>query len=561
MDVVTRLDDTITAEVIRNALAVAVEEASIVVVRSSHSTWIQEGADAAGALLDADGQLVAQSTATSLMHGASLRTSLPYLLEVYPASDMRPGDVYALNDPYKGGIHANDILVFRPIFADGAVAYLAGTLIHVADVGGVSVAGLAALANDTFAEGLLLPPVQLYREGIAQRDVLGIIERNSRSPGKVIGDVHALVAGTAVVARRIEELIERYGAEQLSRFVADHLDYTERRVREELVKVPDGTYYGGFLIDSDGVDPSRTYEVRAAVEVAGGQVNIDFTGTSPQSTGSINSSRSQTLSGVIYAVRCVMDPTIPMNEGCFRPVHVHLPEGTLVNPFAPAACGGRVVTVAAAVDAILDAFATARPDLAVAASGLIHVFTLTGLGSDGQRWLNMFYEFGGIGARQGSDGPDATGCFFLGGRSVIPQIEPLEAQYPFIAETSRLRPDSGGPGEWRGGLGVELRLRMLSDAELTVRGDRMGVAPPGRQSGRSGVGGSFLVERANGVLEQLAHKQTQIPLMAGDVFIMRTSGGGGLGVSADRQPDLVRRDVIEGRVSAEGAERDYGVLQ
>jgi N-methylhydantoinase B len=363
------------------------------------------------------------------------------------------------------------------------------------------------------------------------------------------------------VAKRIDELIARYGPAQLARFVADHLDYTERRVREELIKLPDGAYSGNFVIDSDGVDPSRTYDVRAAVEVKGGQIDIDFSGTSPQSSGSINSSRSQTLSGVIYAVRCFMDPTIPMNEGCFRPVQVHLPEGTLVNPRPPAACGGRVVTVAAAVDAILEALAGARPDLAVAASGLIHVFTLTGLDSGGERWLNMFYEFGGIGARQGSDGPDATGSFFLGGRSVIPQIEPLEAQYPFIAETSRLRPDSGGPGEWRGGLGVELRLRMLSAAELTVRGDRMGVPPPGRKNGRPGLGGSFLVERANGVLEQLAHKQTQIPLMPGDVFIMRTSGGGGLGLPADRQPDLVRRDVLNGRVSAEGAERDYEVLQ
>ena len=159
---------------------------------------------------------------------------------------------------------------------------------------------------------------------------------------------------------------------------------------------------------------------------------------------------------MIYAVRCFVDPTIPMNEGCFRPVQVQLPEGTLVNPRPPAACGGRVVTVTAAVEAILDALAAGPPRSAVAASALIHVFTLTGTGGDGQRWLNLFYEFGGIGARQGSDGPDATGCFFLGGRSVIPQIEPLEAQYPFVAETSRLRPDSGGPGEWRGGLGVEL---------------------------------------------------------------------------------------------------------
>jgi len=559
MDVLSRVDDTITAEVIRNALAVAVEEASIVVVRSSHSTWIQEGADAAGALLDATGQLVAQSTATSLMHGASLRTTLPYLLAAYPAGTMRPGDVYAINDPYQGGIHANDILVFRPIFAQGAVAYVAGTLIHVADVGGVAIAGLAALAADTFAEGLLLPAVRLYREGVPERDVFNIIERNSRAPGKVIGDVHALVAGTAVVAKRMEELIERYGAGPLARFVADHLDYTERRMREELAALPDGTFHGSFVVDSDGLASGRTYDVRARVDVAGSQVTIDFDGTSEQSAGSINSSRSQTTSGVIYAVRCVVDPTIAMNEGCFRPIDIRLPPGTLVNPNPPAACGGRVVTVAAAVDAVLDALTSSREDLAIAASGLIHVFTLSGLSGEGQRWLNLFYEFGGIGARHGSDGPDATGCFFLGGRSVIPQLEPVEAQYPFIAESCRLLPDSGGAGQWRGGLGVEMRLRMLSEGELTVRGDRMGVPPPGRRGGRSGLGGQFLVERAGGEVERLAHKQQNIALAPGDVFIIRTSGGGGLGDPAQRDRGALERDIVDGRVTPQGAARDYGV--
>ena len=178
------VDDVITAEVIRGALLVAAEEASIVVVRAAHSTFIQEGADACAAILDADAQLVALSTATSLMHAASLRCSLPALIEDVPLATMRPGDVFAMNDPYRGGIHANDILVFRPVFSDGGVRFFGGTLIHVADVGGVSAGGLAALATDTFAEGLMLPPVHLFREGEPVRDVLRIIEGNSRTPDK-----------------------------------------------------------------------------------------------------------------------------------------------------------------------------------------------------------------------------------------------------------------------------------------------------------------------------------------------------------------------------------------
>ncbi len=555
----TSVDDTITAEVIRRALVVAVEEASIVVVRSSHSTFIQEGADAASALLDRDARLVAQSTSTSLMHSASLRCSLPAVLADHPPDDMRPGDVYALNDPFRGGIHANDILVFRPIFVDDRVAYFGGTVIHVADVGGSSAGGLAALATDTFAEGVLLPPVALYRAGVRQEDTWRILARNSRVPDKVVGDLHALVAGVAVVARRVEELVTRYGGAELGRFVDGFIDYAERRMRDGLAALPDGVYDGRFSIAVDGLDASRQYEVKVSLTVAGGSVDVDFTGTSPQSAGAINSSISQSLSGIVYAVRCFVDPDIPMNEGSFTPITVHLPEGSLVNPRPPAACGGRIVAVCAAVESILAALSQARPSHAVAPSALIHVYTLSGTGAGGA-WVNLLYEFGGIGGRTGSDGPDATGAYFLGGRSVIPQLEPLEAQYPFVVAHSRLVPDSGGPGRWRGGLGVEVCIELTAPAVLTVRGDRMEDPPPGAMGGRAGRGGWFAIERAGGADERLAPKQQGITLQAGDRFVMRTSGGGGLGDPLEREPALVAADVIEGRLTVDGARDDYGVI-
>ncbi len=558
--------DAITGEIIRNGLAVAAEEASVVVVRSSHSTFIQEGADACAAVLDARGQLVAQSTATSLMHGASLRCSLPSLLEDIAIDSMEPGDVFALNDPYRGGIHANDILVFRPIFAPASVsstprvAFFAGTLIHVADLGGSAIAGLAAIATDTFSEGLLLPPVHLARAGAPVDEVLAIIRRNSRAPDKVMGDVQALIAGVNVITRRGDELLARYGADEVERFVTAAIDDAERRVRADLAALGDGTFRGSFTIDGDGVDPEREFGVEVAVGLDRGSIHVDFTGTSRQARGTINSSFSQTLSGVVYALRCFVDPAIPMNEGCFRPLRTTLPSGTLVNPVAPAACGGRVMTVAAAVEAILDALAAARPDHAVGASSLIHVFTLSGQQDDGTPWLNLFYEFGGLGARVGADGPDATGAFFLGGRSVLPQIEPLEAQYPIIVRSSRLWPDSGGPGRWRGGLGVETVIELLTDAVVTVRGARMDLPPPGTDGGAPGRGGTFAVERHDGRVEVLPAKAANIEVRAGERFVLRTSGGGGLGDPDQRDPEHVRADVRAGRVTREHAERDYGVL-
>jgi N-methylhydantoinase B len=557
---VTTVEDAITGEIVRNGLVVAAEEASIVVVRAGHSAHIQEGADACAAVLDAEGQLVALSTATSLMHAASLRCSLPALVEDFPVATMAPGDVYALNDPYRGGIHANDILVFRPVFADGRVTFFAGTLIHVADVGGVSAAGLAALATDTFVEGLLLPPVHLARAGVPADDVLRIISRNSRTPDKVAGDVQALVAGVNVIARRVEALQDRFGADEVVRCAHRDMDDSERRMRASLAELPAGRYEGSFAIDSDGME-ARSFAVRVAVTLDGtGDVDVDLAGTSPQAKGAINASVSQTLSGILFAVRCFVDPAIVMNEGCFRPLTVHLPRGTLVNPEPPAACGGRLVTVAAATEAILEALARAQPGGAVAASSLIQVYALSGTWPDGSPWRNLLYEFGWLGARVGADGPDATGAFFLGGRSVIPQVEPLEAQYPFVVRSARLLPDSGGPGTWRGGLGVETVIELLAPARLTVRGDRLGGhPPPGTRGGDPGRPGSFSIGRVDGSIEAVAARQTDVPLAPGDRFVLRTSGGGGLGPARERDSALVRDDVAAGGVTPEGAVRDYGV--
>jgi len=331
-------------------------------------------------------------------------------------------------------------------------------------------------------------------------------------------------------------------------------------MRASLAELPAGRYEGSFLIDSDGIS-SRTFEVRVAVTLDGtGGVDVDCAGTSTQAIGAINSSVSQTLSGIVYAVRCFADPTIAMNEGCFRPLEVHLPRGTLVNPEPPAACGGRLVTVAAATEAILEALARARPDGAVAASSLIQVYALSGTWPDGSTWLNLLYEFGGLGARAGADGPDATGAFFLGGRSVIPQVEPLEAQYPFVVRSARLLPDSGGPGTWRGGLGVETVIELLAPARLTVRGDRLGGhPPPGTRGGEPGRPGSFSVERVDGTVETLPARQTDVHLAPGDRFVLRTSGGGGLGPARERDPAHVRDDVATGKVTSAGAARDYGV--
>jgi N-methylhydantoinase B len=218
------------------------------------------------------------------------------------------------------------------------------------------------------------------------------------------------------------------------------------------------------------------------------------------------------------------------------------------------------MTVAAGVEAILQALAEARPDHAVGASALIHVFSLSGIDADGTPWLNLFYEFGGLGARAGSDGPDATGAFFLGGRSVLPQIEPLEAQYPMVVRSSCLWADSGGAGESRGGLGVETVIELLAPAVVTVRGARMDLPPPGARGGQAGHAGTFAIQRHDGTTDVLPAKAANVEIAAGERFVLRTSGGGGLGSPERRDPERVLADVLAGRVSSEGAARDYAVV-
>jgi N-methylhydantoinase B len=556
--------DTVTAEVVRNALSMAAQEGGVVVVKASHSTFIQEGADSSAAVLDATGRLVAQSTATTLMHAASLRESLRALILEIPTNTMLPGDVFAQNDPFKGGIHANDVAVLRPVFgADGGGPYyFAGTIIHVADLGGGYAGGVAATAQDMFAEGMNLPPVHLYRAGEPEAVVWKIIENNSRTPEKVIGDIRALVSGANVMARRVEELVERYGVDGLHEHVEDYIAYTEARMREELRQFPIGTYHGSFTVDSDGIEANKTYQVMVAVTLPGdGSIQLDFDGTDPQARGAINASYSQALSGVLFAVRCFLDPSIPMNEGCYNTLDINFPRGSLVNPNPPAACGGRIVVVTAAMEAIVEALSVARPDMALASSGIVHLYGMSGVRTGvASPWLLMAMDFGGLGARATCDGPDATGAFVLGGRTAVLQVEPYEAQYPVMIEHTRPRLDSGGPGEHRGGLGIDTSIRLLDQAELVVRGDRMVLPPPGRAGGLPGEAGFWRIEHAGGHVDDLAHRQSHIRLTGGDVFHIGTSGGGGLGDPFARDPESVATDVRGRRVSRHSAHADYGVV-
>ena len=335
------MPDPIALEIVKNGLGTAAHEMGLSVVRSAYSTVVKEGGDATSAIFDGQGRLLAQSIGAPLMHLSSLRPSLAELLRDFPADEMQDGDVFASNDPYRGGIHSNDIMLFKPVFFDDRAAFFTAALLHVADIGGMAAGGLPANATEMYHEGLILPPVPRQCAGEPNRSVLDIIAANSRTPEKVLGDLRAMLAGVNVGAKRLGDLVRRYGTRELLALSAELLDYSERRTRQDIGKLPDGRQRGAFVIDDDGIEPDKEHRVEVEVEICGDEIRADFSGTAPQARGPINAAYSQSMSGVLYAVRCFLDPEIPVNEGCYRPLHVNFPPGTLVNPHPPAACNAR----------------------------------------------------------------------------------------------------------------------------------------------------------------------------------------------------------------------------
>ncbi|MET8006404.1 hydantoinase B/oxoprolinase family protein [Nonomuraea glycinis] len=559
------MNDALTAEVLRNALVVAAEEAGIVVVRSAYSTFIVEGSDASAAILDAGGRLIAHSMATTLMNSMALKVALPELVKDIPLATMRPGDVYVLNDAYRGGVHTNDLLVYRPVFTMGTPAYFAATMIHVSDLGGLSAGGMAPLATDVYLEGLQLPPVRLATADGLEPAVEAILRANSRTPDKVMGDVRALIAGTAVAATRIDALVREYGETGLRAGIDAYLDYTETRTRAALATLPPGRHQASYSIDDDGMNPDKPHHIRVSITLDTGQggpagagrVVVDFAGTDPQVPAAINASASQSLAAAVFAVRCFLDPTIPMNDGCLRAIDVRLPPGSLLDARSPYPCGGRYVPIYAAIEAVFQALSDAVPERAIAASGILQPFSIASVAAP--YWIHLAYDFGGVGARPGLDGPDATGVHFGVGRNSVPQVEPVEGRCPLVVESIETIPDSGGPGRHRGGLGSRTVYRFLADCHVTTRGDRLRLAPPGRDGGLPGRLGGFFKRRLDGSIERLASKVNNVRFATGEAFIVETTGGGGIGPPRERDPALLEADVEAGYVTPQGAAEGYGL--
>ena len=525
--------DPITLEVLRNALEAVAQEMGAVLKLTAFSPNIKERMDASCALFDAQARLVAQAEHVPVHLGSMMRAVPPILAET---GSLDPGDVVVVNDPFVAGAHLPDITLLAPAFVDGAcVAYVA-TRAHHSDVGGMEPGSMPGSSSSIYQEGIIIPPVKLYRQGELQPDVQRLILANVRTPAERRGDMNAQLAALRVGARRVEEVAQRYGRDVLQRGMAAILDYSERRMSRRLQELPPGVYEAEDRLDDDGSSPEPVV-VKVRVEVSADRLVLDFAGSSPQRTGNVNAVAPMTQSASFFAVKLLIDPTLPANAGVLRLLDVRIPKGSFLDAQAPAAvCAGNTETTQRVADTVLRAFVKIAPDRIPAASqGTMNLISVGGRDPrTGKAYTYIETICGGQGGRP--HGPGMDGVQVNMTNTMNTPIEALEISYPLRVESYELRDVPGGEGRHRGGQGVERSLRVVGHAaRVSLQTDRRLFAPYGLHGGADGALGENSV--VCGGEERHLPGKGSTTLADGDTVVVRTPGGGGWGMSPDRSGD------------------------
>lgn len=538
--------DPVDYAIVSQALIAAAREMGVKLVRSAYSTVLREARDGSAALLDARGNTVAQAELIPIQLG-TIGHIFQACARIYPVETLREDDFFVINDPYSGGQHLQDVFFFHPIFHQGSVIGFSASVAHHLDLGGGS-PGLNPLAGDVYAEGLIIPPLKLNM----RRDWHGgwferLLRANVRVPHQTMGDFDAQVAANAMGAKRVLELVDRYGLEIVTATMAALQDYSETRMRAAIRQVPDGVYFGEDAVDDDG-DSDAPLVVRVKLTVAGDSIEIDFAGTGPQVRKNLNAPFASTVSAALSCVKAVLtSPDIPFNAGAGRPITVTAPKGSLLNPNPPAPVRARMEVCSRAWNATMKALAQAVPDQ-VMACGFDTTTALVLSRLENHGW-SVCLEIcgGGWGATSQADGCDAVDNP-LSNCSNTP-IEALDQDFGFFRLVEyALREDSCGAGRTRGGLGFVRRYEILEDdVQLALYSDRFRRAPEGLFGGEPGTTGFCEVRRGDHTI-QLRSKDT-LALRKGDVLTIALGGGGGYGDPAARPLDKIRADISQGLIS------------
>jgi len=536
--------DPITLEVLRHAFSAIAEEMNANLVRTSYSPNIKERRDCSCGLFDRHGRMVAQAESIPVHLGA-----MPFSVSAALASvhTFAPGDVVVLNDPYAGGAHLPDITFVAPVFVDGEVVAYVANRAHHADVGGKEPGSLAGDAVEIYQEGLRIPPIRLWKAGHLDRDLLNVILLNVRTPSERLGDLRAQHAACETGIERVAALCGRYGADTAEAGMAAVLDYSERRMRAEIAKLPDGTLRFEDALDEDGIRPGPV-PIVVTVTIAGDVLRVDFHGSAPQVAGPVNAVFAVTASATYYALRTLTDPEIPPNEGCYRPIEIAVPERSVVNAAPPAAVvGGNLETAQRIVDVILGAFGQALPKRTIAAcQGTMNNVAIGGIDPrTGQPYSVYETIGGGFGARPTADGVDGVHSHMT--NTLNTPVEAFETAYPLRVSRYELLPGSGGEGKHRGGLGIRRDITAIGhEARVSLLCDRRLQGPYGLAGGQPGVPGRNVLIR-QGKETALPSKGT-VTLRPGETVSIRTPGGGGYGLPALRSASLIRKDRAEQRI-------------
>ena len=548
--------DPVTREIIKNYLYGAADTMAVTVVRTARSAVVKDGMDFSTAIFNAEGDQVAQGL-TLPLHMGAMQPALD-AVRAYFGDDVKPGDIFANNDPYEGGSHLPDIFLFKPVFYNEVHIGWTCCIAHQTDIGGRVAGGNACDNTEIYQEGLRIPPIKLVEEGEMNKAVWRILNKNVRVPEMVQGDVLAQISALHQGERDLLRLVEDYGIEDLRSYMTDIIDYTERLTRAEIETLPNGTWEFTDYVDDDGITPDPI-AIKATVTIDEDEMLVDFTGTSPQAKGSINPNLPFAKSAVYAVFKNLTNPNITANAGFFRPIKVTAPPGCYVNPQHPAPVAARGLGGFRVAQAVFGAMAKALPDRVPAAWGGGEVaVSFGGYYPNGKAFV--FVEFNNDGPRGGgpfADGADGAAAPVTN-QANIP-VESIEANHPLLVNRYGFIPDTEGPGEFRGGLGIVRELELThEEATLQIRSDRGKFLPWGNQGGGPGSR-TFNILNPQAENEVLPGKFLRT-MKKGDVYRLIQAGAGGYGDPLERDPDAVLADLIQEKVTPQRARAAYGVV-
>lgn len=549
----TTIFDPVTLEILWRRLLSIVDEADAAVARTAFSSLLRDAHDYTCMFTDRHGRELAQGTFATPGQSGAMALGVKKLVQSIPSDSFHAGDAFITNDPWALAGHLNDVCVLSPIFYQDRLVGFTACVLHHADIGG----RVASDNHDVFEEGLFIPLVKLYDTGKLSDAVMDMIRWNVRTPEQVIGDIRSQIAANHVCAEQVCRMLAEHHLESLDDLADEIISRSERSIRESIAKVPRGVYRAEGVIEQ--MEGRAELIIKCAIEVAGSDINVDLTGSSPQVDWGGNVVLNFTYAYVHMAVKSIFDPDLPNNDGSAAPIHLTAPEGTVVNCKFPAAVAARMQIGHFMTEIIYRALAQALPDRVVAGSGgtpaTMQVFY--GRRNNGQPFHAVLIRGGGLGAGSGRDG---EGSFIFPANGANTPVEILESDSPLIVERRELLIDSGGVGQQRGALGRREVFRVPDDSyapqppvNLGIQSGRFRIPPDGLFGGKPGAKANFFVN------DQVGNPYTLTRLKPGDVVVMDAAGGGGYGDPKKREREAIIRDVRDGKVSRESALRDYGV--